>query len=281
MVIRTILFCTVLFILSSCGGSQSVYTHQFKDQRPESEVLLSVHNKAKETILVIPDDDTVSIQEQFDYLMDILPQKRTIALFPKLFYKNPVDKNSIDVPEARKETIANNYNLLIQQGILDSNLPVTIVAIGEGTLIAPQLTLNLHVKKLVLINPYMQSMSENLIGIYNEEGRSFLELSKFSGLRTKEDWASFFLDAQNGQNPDRYPTYKPMRYYSKYWNYDPTLFLRSYSEELHIIQFEDYHYTSQVNKNKAQKKGVNNFTLFAGNMYTNTFKKDLKQILNN
>lgn len=277
---HNIIFALISTVLLSCS-SKNTFVYNIDTRADKTDIFLSIHRNAEHIFLIIPDDDSVSIQDQFNYLQDILPANSQIALFPKLFYKNKFEKNNVDSPELRKEKIANNINMLLKEGVLDSNLSIKVLAIGEGTIVAPQMAISFNAEELVLINPFVEPLSLNFYNIYGKEGSSYKALSKYTGLETRELWNSFLYEAENNLNPDRYPTNRPMRYYSNYWNYDPGLYLSQYRNKITIVQFANYNYTSSVNKNKAKKKGANNYAHFVGNMFSTTFKNELKKILNN
>ena len=245
----------------------------------DATILYKTPKKSIETYIIIPDDDTVDIATQFNFMLEVLPKNTSVFMFPKMYYQDPVEKNSLDIPEIRKTIIAESFNVLYAKNIIDSTHKINVIGIGEGTIVTPQLAVNINADRMVLINPHYLPMSENFINIFQEKDKAFVAYSQFFGLATIELWLAFIKSAQSKSNPDAYPTYKPMRYYSFYWDYNPSKFYNFYKKPINTVFFHNYNYTSNLNNKLIKKIRVNKSTLISGSMFSNDFLKELKEAI--
>ena len=272
------IFIGLSSLIVSCSSGRKIQTDSTSTSIGKNDVFSRLHPKASQSIFVLLDDDTLTLQEQMKYVAEIMPSKTNLHFFPKFAYQNIVEQNGYDSPELRKSQFMEQYFALRKTGVIDSSLDVSVLGIGEGSIVAPQLAMNLRAQEMILINPQVFAMGYEFTSIYTEQDQAFAFFSQYEGLKTQQDWINFFEWAEKGLHNDFSPTIKPVRYYHLYWTYEPLPYIKRFTGEKKVIQFSTYKKNSKRNHQEIKKMRAN-YTLISGTMFTSDVKKELQSVL--
>ena len=105
-------------------------------------------NMAQKVVLFVPDDDTVSIEQQINFLLPLLDKKTSLFAFPKYKYTNIIEKDNADNPSFRLELLVAAYQELIDGEKILETQEVIVLGLGEGAISIKQSSNSLTPKLL-------------------------------------------------------------------------------------------------------------------------------------
>lgn len=211
--------------------------------------ILSIEkSKTEKVILFVPDDDTVSIEEQVSFFLPLLEKQTSLYAFPKYHHTNLIEKDNADNPLFRLELLVAAYQSLVAKGKINESQEVVVLGLGEGSLIAPQFTRLINASKLYLLNPLYHSYRENFTIAYTEKTKNAADLKRYLGFAYPNQWLEFFEYVEKGTHPDHSAGRRTYRYYNSYWDYYPGNFIGT-QLTTEIVIFKDFYLSSEYDKN--------------------------------
>ena len=173
---KLIWFLSILTLVS-CSSPKMV-TSTFQSQFGDLDILSIEHKKNNGVVLLVMDDDTVSPSEQLYSIDKIYNGRKSIYALPKMNYKNVLRKNNTDSPKLRLDNLVDAYLFLVSNNVISNETSVTVLGIGEGSILAPHFSLNIHANNLVLINPFYISMGQNFGLSMTEKSKSTTKIQE-------------------------------------------------------------------------------------------------------
>lgn len=244
--IKILLLSFVAFFISC--KAPSIEIAKVPSKFGDIDVLAVEKKKTEKIILFVPDDDTVSVEKQVAFLLPILGKKTSLYAFPKYHYTNVVEKDNADNPTFRLELLVVAYQNLIATGKIIENQEITVLGLGEGSLIAPHFSRVVNASELILINPLYHSYKENITIGYTETTENSKNLKRYFGFGYQNQWLDFFKEVELGNSPDKSAGNRTYRYFHSYWNYYPGNFIGSITPTKFLI-FKDFFLSSEYDKN--------------------------------
>lgn len=276
--ISALLLISFLIFTSACK-SPSVGSSTIPVKYGTIDVFSISKKKAKTTVLFIPDDDTISVQKQVEFLLPLLDKQTELYAFPKYNYQNVSEKNNADQPNFRLELLVEAYQNLTDKGLISEDKDIYVLGLGEGTLIAPHFARITNADRLFLINPLYHSYKQNFSMAYTEKTKNARALKSYMGLASEDEWLSFFYDIENKRSPDKSAGQRNYRYYFSYWEYEPGKFIGS-ELPTQILIFKQYYLSSENDKTfmKSIKKPNITTTFLEGFMFSKFSASEIKKL---
>ncbi len=273
-----ILTLFLIFLIISCK-SPSIIINTAPSKYGDIEILAVTKKKTEKVILFVPDDDTVSIEKQVQFLLPMLGKNTSLYTFPKYHYQNSIEKDNADNPFFRLELLVAAYQNLVANETIDKTQTLVVLGLGEGSLIAPHFSRLVNASSLLLINPMYHSYKENFTIAYTEKTGNSEGLKSYLGFAYHNEWLEFFEDVEHGVKPDKSAGSRTYRYFNSYWNYYPGNFIGS-KVPTKLVIFKDYYLSSEYDKQFMTTIKQPNIVAkqIEGCMFSNFSESELKKL---
>ncbi len=275
---KFVLIIAVVF-MASCKTTE-IEVLKTPSKYGEIDVIAVETSHPTKVILLVPDDDTLSVREQVRFFKPLLDKETSLYAFPKYAYNNPILKDNADNPTLRLELLVKAYQNLVAQNKIDSSVQLVVLGVGEGNLIAPHFSKLVHANELILINPYFHSLKENMTLAFTEPTKNSAQLKQVLGFARDQKWLQFLTDVTEHKSPDKSAGSRTYRYYINYWEYYPGDFYYRSSTPVKLLIFKDYIYSSQLDKDYLMGLKNPNITskVLEGSFYSKFSYTELKKL---
>lgn len=237
-------FCFVMALNSCSKYKYTTTTHQMLFTEIDTLDVL-VHQRSKKirgVVLLIPDYDSLYADTHKHLVGPLVRKKMRVVEVPKFAYDDWLVRGGTDDMDLYLSTLNygyNHYKTLFPQ---DSILPLHIVGVNEGAIVAPRMATILHPEVLVLINPHLQPFRHLLIELANQDTLpQFKELCRDIHIQTAAEAFAWmhFMDINDPH--DRFLGGRSVRYWKSYFDYNPVAYFEGFRNPVYALRFDDFH----------------------------------------
>lgn len=237
-------FCCVM-VLGSCSKYKyTTTTHQMLFTEIDTLDIL-VHQRSKKirgVVLLIPDYDSLYSETHKHLVGPLVRKKMRVVEVPKFAYDDWLVRGGTDDMDLYLSTINYGFNYYKEQYPEDSILPLNIVGINEGAIVAPRVATILQPEVLVLANPHWQPFRLLMLELTaNDTTAPFKNLCKDLHITSADEALAWMHYIDISDPIDRFLGGRSVRYWKSYFDYNPVAYFEGYTRPIFALSFDDFH----------------------------------------
>jgi hypothetical protein len=253
-----LIFGTSLFLaLQSCGSYKyqtDVYEYVFAEV---DTLYILVHQKGKKVkgeVLLIPEYDSLYESTIKRLVGPITRKKFRVIEVQKFGFDNYAVRSGTDDLEFYLDQITDGFNVFqSQKDSMAPQLPLYILGVHEGAIVAPRLAISLNAEKLYLVNPHFTPYRELFIQLTQLEDKARVERF-LDGLymTSREEALAWFHFIEITDPTDRLFAQRSVKYWKVYFDFQPDAYFTGWEGSLKILLFEDFPLNIPIETSKRE-----------------------------
>jgi hypothetical protein len=249
---------SIILALQSCGSYKyqtEVYQYVFAEIDTLNILVHQKGNKVKGEVLLIPEYDSL-YENTINRLVGPFTRKKLRVIEVQKFgFDNYAVRSGSDDPEFYLNTITDGFNVFqSQKDSMAPQLPLYIVGVHEGAIVAPRLATSLNAEKLFLVNPHFTTFRELVIQLTMLEDtprvQRFLE-----GLymTSREETLAWYHYIDITDPTDRLFAQRSVKYWKVYFDFQPDAYFTGWQGHLKVLLFEDFPLNIPMEKSERER----------------------------
>lgn len=204
------------------------------------------HAKVQGVALLIPHYDSLYHDTHKHIVGPLTRKKLKVVEVRKFAYADLLVRAGTDDFNLYLNTITNGFTHYRNLNPQDTALPLNLVGVHEGAVVAPRIASIFNPDIVVLINPHLQSYRMLLMELAsNDTLQRFKELCADIHIGSADEAFAWMHYIDISDPFDRFLGGRSVKYWKSYFDYNPSEYFDACSMPVYALQFEDFHLFTQ------------------------------------